>query len=165
MKKNESAHLRIKKLISKTAKGEIDKQKKEHSYKKEESPPLPSGIENISVRDTPKRRRPLGKAKVILQKPSKSVLEQLYCTQNQNYPLFFIEKAEALQMRKVRNVKVKERFIATRSLKKLSHSMQQWMHKEVSILGENSEEFYELIQRREERHFQIDRIIRYLSDI
>lgn len=164
-KNNSSFTMCMKALISKAAKAEIEKAKKDRSYKQEKTTPIPQGIDNISVQNTKKKVRPLGKAKVILQKNRKSALEQMHCTQNQNYPLFFIEKAESLRMRKVRNVKVKERLIAVRNLKKLSHHMQQWMHQEVSVLGKNSEEFHELLQRREERHFQIDRIIRYLSDM
>ncbi|NGX48153.1 MAG: hypothetical protein K1000chlam3_01543 [Chlamydiae bacterium] len=165
MKKNDSTHLRIKTLISKAVKEEIEKTKKSRTYKTEKTTPIPPGIDTISVKNTKKKGRPLGKAKVILQKNQKSTFEQMHCTQNQNYPLFFIEKAERLRMRKVRNVKVKERLIVARNLKKLSHQMQQWMHQEIRVLGEDSQEFYELLERREERHFQIDRIIRYLSDM
>lgn len=101
----------------------------------------------------------MGRAKITLQK--KPLLEQMHCSQNQKYPLFFIEN---LQTRKVQNLTLKEHFIAARNLKLLSFQMQNWMHKKVKILGKETQEFYDLMQKREERHFQIDRIIRYLSE-
>lgn len=164
MKKNDSSERRIKELISKAAKTEIEKTKKKRAYQEEKSPPIPSSLERVSLQSTKKSNRSLGKAKIIPQKLPKVALEQMHCTHNQNYPLFFIEKAEALHVRRIRNVKVKERFIAARNLKNLSYQMQVWMHKEVKILGKDSQEFYDLLRKREERHFQIDRIIRYLSE-
>jgi len=150
----------------------VSKNAKKYSFKREESPPLPSGLDQISIRD-PKEEsghRKIGKAQVIVQKAPKSAMEQVHCTTCQNYPLFFIEKSEAMQKKKIKSVSAKEQFIATRNMKKLSIEMQQWIYSEVErnrvkILKEDPAELHDLIEKREERHFRIDRIIQYLSDI
>jgi|GEM_PF-2956379 len=162
MNKKDSAHSFMKELITKAAKAEIQKAKEGRSYKQEETMPLPQGIDGISFGH---KKTSKAMPKVVVQKKKGLNLEQLHCSQNQNSPLFFIEKAEALQLKKVHSVKAKERLIALRNLRRMSHRMQKWMHQEVKVLGKDSAAFTDLIQRREERLFQIDRTIRYLGNI
>ncbi len=160
MEKKGSTQSRIKELLSEASKVE---KTKDRDYQREDPHPIPKGMEEVSVTKMEASDRKLGKANVVLQKGSKPP-EQINCNQNQNYPLFFIEKADLLRRKMVKNISFKERFIAARNLKKLSHEMQQWIYKEVQVQKEENREFYDLLQKREERHFQIDRIIRYLSD-
>lgn len=147
------------------------KKEKPHTYQLEQPPPLPHGIDQLSLQDNWKApsKRPLGNIKVIPQSPHSITLEQMHCSVNQNYPLFFIEKSEAFHLKKVKNFKTKERLIAARNIKKLSLEMQQWIYsqiyRDVKVLGKDPVEFCDLIEKREERHFRIDRIIKYLSDI
>lgn len=166
MKKSKNAADRVKNLLKEASYKQI--RERHHDYIHEKTTPLPAGIQSISVRKVEEGKRRLGKAKVIPQKSSKFSLEQLHCTYNQNYPLFFIEKAEAFQMKNIQNLKVKERMIATRNIKKLSLEIQKWIysqvHQEVTVLREDTLEFCNLLERREERHYQFDRIIKYLSD-
>ncbi|NGX37084.1 MAG: hypothetical protein K1000chlam2_00234 [Chlamydiae bacterium] len=142
-------------------------QKRKHDYQHHKTPLVPEGIDKIPLGTNNKTKKKLRKANVIPQKSRKSPFEQLHCTQNQNYPLFFIEKAEALRMRKVKNFRVKEHLIATRNIKRLSNEMQKWIyfqiHQDIKIVKENPVEFYHLLEKREERHFQIDRMIKLLS--
>jgi len=160
MEKKGATQSHIQELISKAQ--EIEKSKN-REYQKEDANPIPKGMEEESISKLETSDRQLGKANVVLQKGS-TPPEQMSCNQNQNYPLFFIEKADLLRKKMIKNLSFKERFIAARNLKKLSHEMQQWIHKEVQVQKEENREFYDLLQKREERHFQIDRIIRYLSD-
>lgn len=160
MEKKGPTQSRIRELLSKAQEPEKSKNRE---YQKEELSPIPGGMEEVTISKLETSDRKLGKANIVLQKGSKPP-EQMNCNQNQNYPLFFIEKADLLRKKMVKNLSFKERFIAARKLKKLSHEMQQWIHKEVQVQKEENREFYDLLQKREERHFQIDRIIRYLSD-
>lgn len=164
MKKNDHNAIRLKSLMSKSGVPVQPTENKPRAIKKEETAPIPRGIDQISLQVNSSEIRPLHRAKVIQQKIAKPSPEQMHCTQNQNYPLFFIEKAENLRRKKVSNIKFKERFIAARNFKRLSQMMQHWMHHEVRVLDNTADEFYNLLQKREERHFQLDRIIRYLSD-
>lgn len=160
MEKKGPTQSRIKELLSEASKVE---KTKDRDYQREDASPIPSGMEDVAITKMETSDRELGKANIVLQKGSKPP-EQMNCNQNQNYPLFFIEKADLLRKKMIKNLSFKERFIAARNLKKLSHEMQQWIHKEVQVQKEDNQEFYDLLQKREERHFQIDRIIRYLSD-
>lgn len=157
MEENDTSEKRIKEILAQAAKTEIEK--KERAYKEKKGLLISQSLKKISPKQESKKKRSLGRAKITLQK--KPLLEQMHCSQNQKYPLFFIEN---LQTRKVQNLTLKEHFIAARNLKLLSFQMQNWMHKKVKILGKETQEFYDLMQKREERHFQIDRIIRYLSE-
>ncbi|NGX40033.1 MAG: hypothetical protein KR126chlam1_01373 [Chlamydiae bacterium] len=141
---------------------------KSHAYKWEHPSLVPDGIDQITPNQPAGNTKPIREAKVILQKTPRPALEQLQCTANQKSPLFFIEKAEAFRAKTIQNFKYKEQIIAKRGIKKLSLEMQRWIymtiHHEFKVLGKDAEEFYQLIERREERHFQIDRIIKYLSN-
>lgn len=145
--------------------------KKSHEYELEKPPPLVRGMSNISskAKQPEGAQRRMGKAQIIPQKVPQSALEQMHCTANQNYPLFFLEKSDAFNQKKIKNFKTKERLIATCKIKQLSLEMQQWIYSQVSqdvkIIKSDPIEFYDLIEQREERHFRIDRIIQYLSDI
>src|SRR5436309_821105 len=77
---------------------------KPHAYQLEKPPPLPQGIDQISLLDisTPRRARALENIKVVPQKSSPAALEQMHCSANQNYPLFFIEKSEAFHLKKIK---------------------------------------------------------------
>lgn len=167
MKKEKSSAHRVKQLISK-ARSESPLENKQRNYRHERSAPIPKGIDGISFSKSSENKRKIAGAKVILQKSSKKTLEQLHCTHNQNYPLFFIEKAEALQMKHIENLRVKERIIAARSIKILSMEIQKWIyahvHQKVKIIDDDALEFCNLLEKREERHFRIDRIIKYLSE-
>lgn len=166
MSESSDSAKRVKTFFSNSQNREdAEKSAKSHDYRLEQSPPLLQGIEGITLNPSMPTKRRLAKATVV---EGKVPLEQLYCSANQNYPLDIIEKTEALQLRKVKSVRVKERFIAARELKKLSHEMQQWIysqvHQKVEVLGKDHVDFYTLLEKREERHFQIDRIIKYLSN-
>lgn len=142
-----------------------------HKYKKEKAPPVPSGLDQLSFAPVGKlKTKPMGQAEIIPQKISFSALEQLHCSACQNYPLSFLEKWEALQKRSIKNCPFKEQLIATRNLKKLSLEMQQWIYSQVEggrvkAFEDSSMELEQLIEKREERHFRIDRILQYLTDL
>ena len=142
-------------------------QERKHDYSHHKTPLVPEGIDEIPLGINSKTKKKLQKTKVIPQKSCKYPLEQLYCTQNQNYPLFFIEKSEAFRMRKVKSFRVKEHLIATRNIKRLSNEMQKWIysqiHQDIKVVKKDPVEFYRLLERREERHYQIDRMIKLLS--
>lgn len=159
MQENETSERRIKEILAQAAKVKVEK--KDRAFKEKKTQSISTNLRNISPRQDKRRKRVLGMAKIIRQKTATATLEQMHCSHNQKYPLLFIE---AMHMRKVQNITVKEHFIAARNLKLLTLQMQNWVHKKVKILGKGTQEFYDLIQKREERHFQIDRIIRYLSD-
>ncbi len=167
MKKDKSAAHRVQELIS-HATPKAPHEKKQRDYKHEETAPIPRGIENISPSKSSVSNRKMGGVKIIPQKPSKNALEQLHCSQNQNYPLFFIEKAEALQLKNIQSLRVKERIIAGRNIKNVSIEIQKSIYaqvtQDVKIYQDETLEFRNLIENREERHFRMDRIIKYLSD-
>ncbi len=88
---------------------------------------------------------------------------------NQNYPLALIEKAEALQSKAVKNLRVKEQLIAARRLKAMGHEIQEWVFAQIQwkarqMEEQRVEENHYYPEREEERQFQITRIIPYLSD-
>lgn len=130
---------------------------KPRQFKYNKSFPLPRG---------PVNGKSLKRTHIIPQKKREPSFEQKHCIPNQNYPLIYLE---ALKQRHIANDGVKERWIATRNLKLISLQMQQWiyakLHHQVQLKNQKGEEsFHQLIEKREERHFQIDRIIKYLSD-
>lgn len=135
-----------------------NKKGKKHAYKHKKATKMPAAVD-------PSTRRKMGKAKVILQKSPRSHLEQIHCTVNQSYPLFFLEK---LQTKKIKSLEAKERLIALQNIRRLTHLMQQWinvqLHQDVKVCQDKPIEFYNLMEKREERHFSIDRIIKYLSE-
>ena len=163
MEKSQTTDEFAKKIIVESGSSPKKRQKK-HAYLHEKTTPIPGGIKNISK----KSKERLKKATIIPQKTPALALEQIHCNTNQNYPLFYIQKSEAFLIKKFRNVNIKERWVAARKIKKLSHEMQQWIHshvyRKINVIEKNPIEFYELLEKREERHFQIDRIIKYLSD-
>ena len=128
---------------------------KTHQFKHKKPVPLPK---------SPQAAKPITRAHVVLQKKINVSFEQKHCIPNQKYPLIYLE---ALKQRHIANDGVKERWIATRNLKLISLQMQQWIYSKLDhqIRPENQEDptFHQLIEKREERHFQIDRIIKYLS--
>ncbi len=146
----------------------IEKKGKSRTFKHKKTPRIPACVGKLPIKAPSASKRKFAKAKVILQKGPNSHHEQLHCTANQNYPLFFIEKAEELLLKKVENYKVKERLIALQNIRKLAREMQQCIHaqihQEIKKEQKDPTEFYDLLAKREERHFRIDRIIRYLSD-
>jgi len=150
---------RIKKLIAKSKEfleRQIQKKEKSHAYAKRKPLPIFSFGEKNSQRKI--------SAKIDSQQSLKPAIEQMHCSANQNYPLFFLH---SLHRKKIENFKFKEQLIATRNLRKLSHEMQQWIyfkaHHKIRLFEKEPIEFYDLLEKREERHFQIDRIIKYLS--
>ena len=167
MEKKKSAEQIAKEVISHTEQGRRGAKGKKHAYQHEKTLYVPEEYHR-SVLCEPLTSRKIGKAKIIPQKSRKAPLEQIHCSANQNYPLYFIEKSEAFLKRNVQTVKTKERWVATRSIKRLSHEMQKWIssqfqHK-IQVSNKDPIELYHLLERREERHYQIDRIIKYLSD-
>ena len=130
----------------------------------------PTAPHNFQVRKPIPRPKSTAQSKelkgttVVPQKRKEVSFEQKYCIPNQNYPLIHLE---ALKRRQFTNAGAKERWIATRNLRHLSYEMQKWicaqLHHKIKLLGRDKSSFYHLVERREERHFQIDRIIKYLS--
>ena len=133
----------------------IPVQSKAHKFQHNKPLPLPKA---------PSSAKPLKKAQVIPQKKRDASFEQLHCIPNQKYPLIYLE---ALKQRHIASTGAKERWIATRNLKLISLQMQQWiyakLHHQVRPANQEENTFHQLIEKREERHFQIDRIIKYLS--
>lgn len=134
----------IQRLLSKEQKSS----KKQRKYSSNKRVPLPAGMpRRVSV-------------------PKKFTSETKCCSINRNYLFFNVQYSKTLKKRKIINKDAKEKLIAIQKMKIFSHEMQQWICKElgnrVSIEDEPIE-FYDLLQKREERHFQIDRVIRYLS--
>jgi len=91
-------------------------------------------------------------------------------SQNQNYPLEFIEKLEALQSKVVKNLRVKEQIIAARRLKAMGSEIQEWMFTRFQwqarqmLENKQEEDTLPVPVRQEERQFRITRIIPFLSD-
>jgi hypothetical protein len=160
MEKSNLSTEKLKKLLETPPK----KTEKPRSYKYKKTPRVPVCIGELPIKNTTAKKR-LGKAKIILQKGPKAPFEQLSCTANQNYPLFFIEKAEELLLKKVEKYKVKERLIALQNIRRLANQMQQCINTQIlAQVQKEKSDFYELLKQREERHFRIDRIIRYLAE-
>lgn len=140
---------------------------KSRTIKHKKTPRIPACVGKLPIKAETSKRT-LAQTSVVLQKAPKSHYEQLSCNANQKNPLFLIEKAEELMLKKVENFKVKERLIALQSIRRLAAAMQQCIHAQIrgQIQKESrgTEEFYDLLAKREERHFRLDRIIRYLSD-
>ncbi|MBS0629114.1 MAG: hypothetical protein JSS30_02675 [Verrucomicrobia bacterium] len=165
MEKSKFSSEQLKKLIDTTT--TIEKKGKVRSFKHKKPPRVPACVGRLPIKSATSKRK-LAKAKVILQKGPKEHLEQLYCSTNQNSLLHFIEKAEELLLKKVENVQVKERLIALQNIRKLASQMQRCInskiHQEIKKDQKGIDEFYDLMAKREERHFRIDRIIRYLAE-
>lgn len=154
---------RIKNLVEKKSDPPISphkKNEKNRNYQKTLS--VKKNINNFSGEKNSSRK--LKKAHVLSGKEGKIPLEQLFCSINQNYPLFFLKK-----MGKIKSLPYKEKLIAIRNLKNFTHEMQKWIcaniQQEVKVYKEKEESWRDLLEKREERHFQIDRIIKYLSEI
>jgi len=141
-----------------------------HHYVREETAPIPSEIDQISLKrkQTKKQQRNLENSRI--SKREKSLLHQelLNCTVNQKSMLFLVQQLEEFQKRKIKSLKVKERLIALRKIKQLSYKMQKGifsqMAQDIEQMGKDPKVVEEFAARREERHFQIDRIIKYLSN-
>jgi len=166
MEKSKISNDQLKVLLDRAS--TIEKKGKTRSFKHKKTPRIPACVGKLPIKTPSASKRKIAKAKVILQKGPKSHLEQLHCTANQNYPLYFIEKAEELLMKKVENYKVKERLIALQNIRLLASQMQKCIHaqihQEIKKEEQGFEEFHDFLAKREERHFRIDRIIRYLAD-
>lgn len=166
MEKTNISALQFQKLLDTPP--SINKKGKTHSYKHKKTPRIHACIGALPIKKNSESKKKLGKANIILQKGPKSHLEQLNCSANQNYPLFFIEKAEELLLKKVENYKVKERLIALQNFRRLAYEMQKCIsakiHQEVKMSQKEKVDFYDLLDKREERHFRMDRIIRYLAE-
>lgn len=161
MEKNKISTEKLKELLETTPK----KAAKSYSYKYKKTPRVPVCVGELPIKNGTATKKKLGKAKIVLQKGPKAPFEQLSCTANQKYPLFFIEKAEELLLKKVERYKVKERLIALQNIRRLANQMQQCINAQIhSQVKNDKSDFYELLKQREERHFRIDRIIRYLAE-
>jgi len=130
---------------------------KAHQFKYNKSFPLPKG---------PIKGKSLKSAHVTAKNKENTSFEQMHCIPNQKYPLIYLE---ALKQRHIASDGAKERWIATKNLKLISLQMQQWiyakLHHQVHPKNQKEvESFHQLLEKREERHFQIDRIIKYLSN-
>lgn len=163
MEKSKISPEQLKKLLETPSK----KEEKARSYKYKKRPRVPVCVGNLPIKSEASSKKKLGKAKVVLQKTPKAPFEQLHCNANQNYPLFFIEKAEELLMKKIESYQVKERLVALQNIRRLASQMQQCLnaqiHRQIKT-DHHKSEFYDLLKQREERHFRIDRIIRYLAE-
>ncbi|MDN3506415.1 MAG: hypothetical protein P0S96_04220 [Simkaniaceae bacterium] len=162
MKKKNSTNARLKEIIAKAAKSEIQKAKKARNYKHEEVTPLSQGFDSISIQP---KKSAKAMPNVVIRKEKGLNLEKLHCTQSQNTPLFYIERAESMRLKNVQSIKAKERLIALRNIRKMTLQIHRKMHQKVQAQGENSEELAQLLHKSEERLFQIDRTIRYLSNV
>lgn len=161
MEKSNLSNEKLQKLLETPPK----KTEKSRSYKYKKTPRVPVCIGALPIKSISSTKKKLGKAKIVLQRGPKAPFEQMSCTANQNYPLFFIEKAEELLLKKVERYKVKERLIALQNIRRLANQMQQCINIQIhSQVQKEKSDFYELLKQREERHFRIDRIIRYLAD-
>lgn len=154
---------RIKKFVEKKTGNPpqtTKKTEKHHKYQKTLS--VTSSIKTLSSKKNSPRS--LKKANILSSQKGKIHLEQFHCTINQNYPLSFIKK-----LGNIKSIHYKEKLIAMRNLKNFSHEMQKWIYahipQDVKIFKEGEDPWHDLQAKREERHFQIDRIIKYLSEI
>lgn len=128
-------------------------------------PTLPQKISGVTPQRERESRRVFSNAKIIPQKEGSLALEQLVCSSNSKYILRYLE-THFFHGKTVRAYHVKELLIGMRTIKEFSQQMQRWISAQFCHTVEmtrETPEFAELIERREERHFQIDRIIRYLS--
>lgn len=140
---------------------EIKRNEKNRKYQLEKTL---SVINKFGAKPKKSSSKKLNKAHILSSPGAKVPLEQLYCTVNQNYPLFSLNKTG-----KFKSLNSKEKLIAMRNLKNIAYEMQRWFYaqiKSVKVFKEGEEEEWcDLQQKHEERHFQIDRIIKYLSDV
>lgn len=101
---------------------------------------------------------------------SSTGLKHLQCSSLAS-PFLWLEQMEALQGRKVANVKVKERQIAAKRFKSMGAQLQDWAMRRFRhsikpiAQKENKNNWLELKERQEERQFVLTRIIKYLTDI
>ena len=89
------------------------------------------------------------------------------CSLNQKHLLLY--RRGELASQRVKFWDIKERLIATKRLKKISHQYPQFSgaHHKVNVIQASTAEstpWEELLPNKEERHFSIGRIIKYLSD-
>jgi len=166
--KPDFATSRVKKVLNREKKAlshELEKEKEHHfSFEKrpalfpEVTPPQPqSSSRQISAKSAEKTS------------PKQTTMAATALSHNQNYPLALIEKAEALQSKAVKNLRVKEQLIAARRLKAMGHEIQEWVFAQIQwkarqMEEQRVEENHYYPEREEERQFQITRIIPYLSD-
>lgn len=152
----------VKKRKSLLSKQDLSKGKA-RNFEHEVNTLLPPFPQNSTPSPKPNRE-----TKVIEETIPRFAQDQLHCSANQSYPLFFLEKLDALQSKRIKTFRIKERLIVIRNLKQISHDMQKWISTKVTqnvkVLGQESIELHQMMERREERHFRIDRIIRYLAE-
>lgn len=142
-----------------------------HSFDIQQEPPLPTGIDNIIEKgrggessSTASRR-----AQIATPEPKAlAVVDQFKCSLSEKTPLFLIDQLAAFQNKSIRNIQVKERLLAARRLKAMSQQMHQWVEKRLNhrvSLTKKEAEWVPHKTREEERHFLIERVIKYLTDV
>jgi hypothetical protein len=109
---------------------------------------------------------------------SHSIAQTHLCSLNQRYPLL-LHFEKGLNERKIKSLQHKEQLIASKNFKKFARQTQDWMYaqfqhrvkvikedvKDAANESDNSQvQWEEFLNSKEERHFQINRVIKYLSD-
>jgi hypothetical protein len=74
-----------------------------------------------------------------------------------------VKKERSYNQELLRTVRSREQLIAGRNLQMLPFGLNMIMHGRVKIKGSDRGSSLEFLQRREERNYQIDRTIPYLS--
>lgn len=152
MKKDKATDSLVKKHLEAQR---VEENGKPHQFRHKKSLPLPK---------SPRSEKRLSKVSLTPKEKTKISFVQNHCTPNPRYPMLYLE---ALKNRKIANDGVRELLIAKRNLQQSTFEMQKWIHsqinRKISLLNEEAEPYYNLVEKREERHFQMDRIIKYLS--
>lgn len=107
-----------------------------------------------------------------------SIAQNQLCSLNQRHPLL-LHFEKRLNERVIKNIKHKEYVIAVKNFKKIARQTQDWMYglfnHQVKVIHEETKNkknesdqpsifWEELIKSKEERQFEINRVIKYLSD-
>lgn len=115
-----------------------------------------------------------GRAENWLSKKQVSCAQDSSCSLSPRYLMHLLKNAHSAQMKKVKNLHLKEYLIAQRNFQKMGETMNEWMNtylkdkikmipKEVPKAKDETP-WEDFVQHKEERQFLITRVIKYLLD-
>ena len=160
-----------------------------HEYDHLKSPRMISSLQKLSAEKQKAKREERKKIHASSKTANKksfyqhfessySIAQNHLCSLNQRYPLL-LHFDKGLNQRKIKNLQQKEELIASKNFKKIARQTQDWMYSQfqhqVKVIKEDEEakskeenssqvNWEELVNSKEERQFQINRVIKYLSD-
>lgn len=137
------------------------------SFNIERQLPIHSAMDKILS----KKRREEKKKKPSSPMNAQSLIANpLRCSLSEKTPLFLIDQRKVFLNKQIKDLRVKEQLLAARRLKSIGQHMHAWiqhrLHQQITHQSEQSSKAGEgNVLKHEERHFLIDRVIKYLTDI